>query len=164
MSGRRYGSREGRLTKRQAALQRNAAFIHYGMPQRVEVPDERKPRTPSGKPLEASVNDEIYDAAKTSDHIKLWRNNRGIAIQGGHQVRYGVGPNGAADWIGYRRLFVTAEMVGKSFAQFLAIEAKRPGEKPDDNQQRFLNSINAAGGVAGHATSAAEAREIWERW
>lgn len=164
MSARRYDKREGRLTKRDAALRRNGTFALYGMPQRVEVPAERKPRTPSGKPLEAAVNGAIYNEAKRNDRIKLWRNNRGIAIQGGQTVRYGVGPNGAADWIGYRKLFVTAEMVGKSFAQFLAIEAKRPGEGPDDHQQRFLNTINEAGGVAGCATSADEARVIWERW
>jgi hypothetical protein len=51
-------------------------------------------------------------------------------------------------------------MLGSIIAQFVAIEAKRPGEKADDNQQRFIDQVKAAGGCAGVATSGEQALEL----
>jgi hypothetical protein len=133
-------------------------FIHELPPKRDKVkrPVDGKPAVP----LEAAVNDDIYATYSRRPDVKLWRNNRGVAQYGQQIVRYGVGPRGASDWIGYRVVTITQEMVGQRLAQFAALEAKRPGETPDDNQQRFLDSVTADGGVAGWADSAAKAREI----
>ena len=113
-----------------------------------------------GRQLESSVNDEIYGAFKNDPKVKLYRNNRGVAVYGNKQVAYGVGPRGGSDWIGYRRVFITSDMIGSWIAQFVALEAKRPGEKADDNQQRFIEQVKAAGGCAGVATSGQEAVEL----
>jgi hypothetical protein len=64
-------------------------------------------------------------------------------------MRYGVGPNGAADWIGYRVVVVTPSMVGCEIAQFVAVEAKAPDVPTiDDAQERFLDRVAKAGGIA----------------
>lgn len=174
MSTRRYGGRQGRLTRREEIIRRNAAHRFYaigsenpGAPEALirntkEVPPERKRRV-SDNPGEAAVNRAIAMVVGGHQFVKLYRNNRGVAFQGEHTVRYGVGPNGYPDWVGYRTLTVTPDMVGKNFAQFLAIEAKQPKRKADDHQQKVIDTIVADGGVAGVATSADEARAIWER-
>ena len=41
--------------------------------------------------------------------------------------------------------------------RFLAIEVKRPGGKPNENQKRFLAAVRHFGGVSGIATNAEEA-------
>jgi hypothetical protein len=43
--------------------------------------------------------------------------------------------------------------------RFLAIEVKRPGNKPTAEQQQFINMINAAGGLAFVARSVEEVEE-----
>ena len=126
------------------------------------IPVKRAAPTPSGNKLESSVNDEIYDAAKRLQHAELWRNNRGVAIYGSQQVRYGVGPNGASDWIGYRRILVTTEMVGSFVAQFVALEAKAPGKDLRPDQRLFLDRVSNDGGCAGVAQSGEDARRILE--
>lgn len=126
-------------------------------PKRVRV--KREP-DPSAPPLESAVNDDIYDAVCKRSDVKLWRNNRGVAQYGNLTVKYGVGPKGGADWLGYKRVYVTQAMVGTSLAVFVAIEAKRPGVKTRDDQQAFLDMVKAAGGISGCATSDTEALEI----
>lgn len=125
-------------------------------PQRVRV---ARPPDPD-RPLEAAVNDAIWGAFKNDPRVKLYRNNRGVAVYGNKQVAYGVGPKGGSDWIGWRRVLITADMLGSFIAQFVALEAKRPGEKADDNQQRFIDQVKAAGGCAGVATSGEQALEL----
>src|SRR5437899_7592128 len=99
---------------------------------------------------EAQVNDAIRDFSANRDDLVLWRNSRGmIDLPGGGKLRYGVGPNGASDWIGYRTVTITPEMVGCEVAQFIAVEAKAPdaGAVPD-HQEAFLRAVRAGGGVA----------------
>lgn len=112
--------------------------------------------------LERAVNDEIR---KLKFDGELWRNSRGMIHMGnGRYMPYGLGPDGASDWIGYRSIVITAAMVGKRVAQFIAVEAKRrPSEKPRPNQVAFIDSVVAAGGVAGVAHSGDEALEIINR-
>lgn len=126
------------------------------------LPPKRAAPTPSGRKLERAVNDEIYDAVKKLRLAELWRNNRGVALYGNQHVRYGVGPNGASDWIGYRRILVTAEMVGRFVAQFVAVEAKAPGEDLRRDQRLFIDRVTNDGGCAGVARSAEDVRRILE--
>lgn len=99
---------------------------------------------------EADVNEAIREAMAGRDDLVLWRNNRGVVtLPNGSLVHYGVGPNGASDWIGYRQVKITAEMVGQTIAQFVAVEAKAPDAgKPDELQIRFIGRIRKAGGQA----------------
>jgi hypothetical protein len=164
-------TRRGRLSLRDTKLANNAADRYYAgmagkepMAQAYVAPKrERIRRHVDGKPtvpLEAAVNNDIYETFKHRSDVKLYRNNRGVAVYGNKQVAYGVGPKGGSDWIGYRRVFITAEMIGSFIAQFVALEAKRPGETADDNQQRFIDKVKADGGCAGVASSAEEALEV----
>ena len=129
-----------------------------------QIPEKRAPRQsrePTAGASEHEVNHAIRDALKGYQHGKLWRNNRGVVeLHNGQRLRYGVGPNGAADWIGYRTIVVTPGMVGQRLAVFTAVEAKRPGALPDEAQQQFIELIRDAGGRAGVASSADAALEI----
>lgn len=91
---------------------------------------------------------------------RLWRNNTG-ALQDarGQLVRYGLCP-GSSDLIGYRSVVITPDMVGTTIAQFVAIEVKRPGNKPTQEQLSFLATVDRAGGVAGVARSVGEAADL----
>lgn len=44
--------------------------------------------------------------------------------------------------------------------RFFALEAKRPGMKPTNKQKAFLESVRAAGGIAGVACSIEEAARL----
>ena len=124
----------------------------------------RKPSQPSLIPLERDVNREITSAAKQFDNVKLWRNNRGqVILPNGGRLTYGVGPNGASDFIGYTRLTITQDMVGCIVAQFTAVESKRPGERATDEQAEFIERVEQDGGWAGVAHSGEEAVAILRR-
>lgn len=128
--------------------------------QRAKTMDNKPKRTAAS---ESAVNKQIQDVAKDLPDVKLWRNNRGIAQYDNYMVRYGVGPQGASDWIGYKRMVVTPAMVGHELAVFVAIEAKRPGEKLDPDQEKFLNRVSDDGGIAGVARDKGDAIDILGR-
>lgn len=101
--------------------------------------------------------------------VRLWRNNVGaLRDERGQLVRYGLG-KGSADLIGYRQVLITPEMVGQPFAQFVAVEVKRPGGRTTPEQANFLALVKRAGGCAGIARSVVDAAEIlaggngWQR-
>jgi hypothetical protein len=54
-------------------------------------------------------------------------------------VRYGVGGNGGSDLIGW------TSVGGKAI--FTAIEVKRPGKKPTEEQLAFIGAVVAQGGI-----------------
>lgn len=79
----------------------------------------------------------------------LWNNSRGIAyMKDGSTFKYGLGPNGASDLIGYVPITVTQEMVGKQMAVFCAVEVKRKGGRVRSEQKQFIDSVISHGGVA----------------
>lgn len=71
--------------------------------------------------------------------------------------RIKIGTPGISDLIGWRSLKITQEMVGKTIAQFLAVEAKRPGGKTKKSraidQLNFIVTVNRSGGIAFKAYS-----------
>jgi hypothetical protein len=107
-----------------------------------------------------AVIDPLLLGASEAGH-RLFRNNSGIAFhKDGSAVRYGVGLGGS-DTIGWTRLVVTPEMVGKTVAVFTAIEAKTGKQKPSKDQETFLKVVHEAGGIALWGN---DAREILNRW
>ena len=81
--------------------------------------------------------------------IWCWRQNQGaIPLEGGGFRRF-VGLKGVADILGI--LPQTVRIVGDdgpvTFGNLLAVETKRPGEKPRPEQEEFLRQVNARGGV-----------------
>lgn len=84
--------------------------------------------------------------------VVLWRNNCGVlADRHGRAVRYGLCP-GSSDLIG----------ILAPSGRLLALEVKRPSERPTAEQTRFLDLVRRMGGVAAIVTSAAEAVAVVE--
>jgi hypothetical protein len=63
---------------------------------------------------------------------------------------------GSSDLIGWRSVRITPDMVGELHALFVACEVKDRG-KVTAEQQRFLDAVQAAGGIALVARSVEEA-------
>lgn len=76
---------------------------------------------------------------------RLFRNNVGLFdTADGRKIRTGLCV-GSADLIGWT-----------ATGRFLAVEVKRPGERPTKEQARFLQSVSDAGGVGVLAHSVTE--------
>lgn len=92
--------------------------------------------------------------------VRLFRNNVGVAtFPDGSRVAYGLAP-GSSDIIGWQRITITPDMVGKDVAVFIAIEAKGPKGRVSEKQLNFIETVNKFGGKAGIAHSADEAENI----
>lgn len=77
-------------------------------------------------------------------------------------VRYGVGNPGGSDLIGLRTVTITPQMVGQCIGQFVALEIKRPGQRPTEQQEQFMAMVRDRGGLAGVATSVEQAQAMLE--
>lgn len=103
----------------------------------------------------------LYDRirAEHAQHGRLFRNNVGTAYQGKRgminsrpviteprPIQFGLG-KGSSDLIGWTEVIITSEMVGKKVAIFTAIEVKKKGGKVSEEQQKFINIVNDAGGI-----------------
>lgn len=98
--------------------------------------------------------------------VRLWRNNVGaLQDETGRWVRYGLANDSAglnkrlksSDLIGWRPVAITAEMVGRILAQFVAREVKAPGwnyagTDREVAQAAFIHLVQADGGDAAFAT------------
>jgi hypothetical protein len=121
--------------------------------------------------VEFATKDEAYQQDLVRLHVarlgwRLWRNNVGaLKDDRGVPVRYGLANDSAqlnkvlksSDLIGWRKVTVTADMVGTAIAQFVAIEMKEPawtfgGDKHELAQQAWLNLVVADGGYAKFST------------
>lgn len=109
---------------------------------------------------ESSIQKHIR-AALCQGSSRVYRNNIGLFFsRSGEPVRCGLFP-GSSDLIGWQTVTITPEMVGTRVAVFLSVEVKRPGNKTrKPEQDNWINAVNAAGGIAGYATSVQEARSL----
>lgn len=73
---------------------------------------------------------------------------------------------GAADLCGWRSVEITADMVGCRVAVFASVEVKRAdgGGVVGEAQRRWRDTVIAAGGIAGIATSPETAVGIFTSW
>lgn len=83
---------------------------------------------------------------------RLFRNNVGLAFfrdkKGAeHPVKYGL-CNGSSDLVGWTKIQISAEMVGRHVAVFTALEGKRGRDQLSEDQSRFLSAVRNAGGIA----------------
>jgi hypothetical protein len=94
--------------------------------------------------------------------VRLFRNNIGRLPdpRTGRWVEFGVGGKGAGDLLGWRRVTITADMVGQQVAVFTSIEVKTPTGRMRSEQQAWLDTVQAAGGIAGVARSVEDALRI----
>ena len=67
---------------------------------------------------------------------------------------------GSADLIGWRTVTITPDMVGQQVAVFLSIEVKTPTGRIRPEQQQWLETVQAAGGIAGVARSVEDAQRL----
>ncbi len=126
--------------------------------------EPRKPRGigTDGRPLEATVQNEIRAAFDALPWVQCWRNNTGKLRDGnGRLVTYGLA-TGSSDLIGIVLRHACCcrfpgTCLGVPVGRFYALEVKRPGEKPTDDQLRFLDVVRAMGGAAAWCDNAADA-------
>jgi hypothetical protein len=96
----------------------------------------------------------------STGNTRLFRNNTGtLRDQHGRPVQFGL-CKGSADLIGYRTITITPDMVGQQVAVFLSIEVKTPTGRIRPEQQAWLETVQAAGGIAGVARSVEDALRI----
>ena len=108
---------------------------------------------------EQSIQQHIRLACSIGD-TRLFRNNTGtLRDQHGRPVSFGL-CKGSADLIGYRTINITPDMVGQQVAVFLSIEVKTPTGRIRPEQQQWLETVQAAGGIAGVARSVEDALRI----
>jgi len=93
---------------------------------------------------------------------RLWRNNSGKLPdpRTGRWVQFGVASPGGSDLIGYRSIVITPDMVGRKVAVFTALEIKTATGRATPAQQRFIDHIRQAGGIAGIIRSVEEGLRI----
>lgn len=115
-----------------------------------------------GPQEEGLTNKAIAKWAPLHPELVLGRNKRRLAAPPGMSAPIMLGwlIDGSADWIGYRSVVITPGMVGMHIAQFVAIEAKSANGVLNGEQERFLNALKDAGGVAGIARNAEDAEEL----
>lgn len=72
--------------------------------------------------------------------VRVWRNNVGmLEDRNGRPVRYGLAI-GSADLVGLVRCGL--------WARFFALEVKRPGHRPTEEQHAWLKTVRELGGFA----------------
>lgn len=82
-----------------------------------------------------------------------------VVIRKAQPIRMGL-TVGGSDIIGWTSRVVQPEDVGSRVALFTAIEVKSDTGRATEDQLRFIEAVQAAGGIAGVARSDDEARAI----
>jgi hypothetical protein len=108
---------------------------------------------------ESEIQRQIRIAMNTGQ-TRAWRNNIAKLKVRGQWVGFGIPGKGGSDLLGFHTITVTPEHVGQKFAVFLAVECKSATGKPTPEQENFIQFVQSAGGIAGIARSAEDAREL----
>ena len=111
-------------------------------PRSREVRSKPKPFVPKESEIQKSIIQYLLMRG-----CKIWRQNTGGMKQGDRFIKFGY--RGISDIIG---------MVPGG--RFCAFEVKRPGGKPTEDQQAFIASVLATGGIAGVVTSIEDAQKL----
>lgn len=110
---------------------------------------------------ETTLQQQIRIALGTRPDLRLFRNQCGQLPdpRTGRPVQFGLA-RGSADLIGWRTITITPDMVGQQIAVFTSIEIKTPAGRLTEPQTAWLNTVQAAGGVAGVARSVSDGLRI----
>lgn len=110
------------------------------------------------EPLESDILNAVRERLAMMNDIIIYRNNVGVLKDSrGIPVRYGLSI-GSCDLIGS----LTVNIGGMRIARALAIEVKRPGQKPTAEQVAWMENAIRAGWVVGVVTSVTEAEALVE--
>jgi len=110
---------------------------------------------------ENRVRLELFRSIGSRKDIRVFRNNVGMAhigtvvkqLQGRvvldnyRVIKFGLF-KGSGDFIGWKEVEVTADMVGKKVAVFLSIETKRPKGRRRPEQENWQEQVQKSGGIA----------------
>jgi len=121
---------------------------------------------------ETAVQARIRLALGKLHHVRAFRNNRGlfwagkpiaktettITLEYPRRVEAGL-VNGASDLIGWTSVTITPKMVGQKLAVFTSAEVKDQASITAD-QARWIDAVNAAGGIAGIVRSPEDALRL----
>jgi hypothetical protein len=109
--------------------------------------------------LENKIQAEIRLALGAEPDLVLWRNSTGMVetaevgrdgIVGGRAHRFGIAVG-------------SADLIGILSGRFVALEVKRPGQKPRPEQVRWLECVRRFGGFAASVDSVESAKAAIER-
>ena len=107
---------------------------------------------------ETHISQEIRQAC-CRGNVRFFKNNVGkLQDKTGRWVKFGLF-TGSGDFIGWRTITITPDMVGKQIAQFVSIEVKAKTSERKA-QGIWRRAVLAAGGVAGVVRSVAEAESL----
>ena len=113
--------------------------------------------------LEDEVQAELRLRIAREGKTTVFRNNSGACEdKTGRVIRYGLANDSVRvnehikshDLIGWTKVIITPEMVGKTVAVFTSIECKRESWTPSESdkryvaQRRWADAVNEAGGIA----------------
>lgn len=127
------------------------------------LPPDAPPTAASGSEEHAKSLVRLEAAQKG---VRLFRNNVGaLEDKDGRLIRFGLANDSKAandvlkshDLIGWRRVLITPAHVGRTIAQFLSREIKRPGwtytgQGREEAQLTWGNLVNSEGGDAAFTT------------
>lgn len=132
-----------------------------GTTPRFEEPVRRK----TGTQKETAYDKANAEAAKQLYGATLYKNRRGmVQLPSGGCFPYGLGPNGFGDRVGYTPIVITPEMVGRKVAVFTMVESKTPEGRVSPDQERCIQEVRDAGGIAGVSRSADDIVMIYRGW
>jgi hypothetical protein len=124
-----------------------------------------KKRSATGTQKETAYDKANAETASRLYKAVLYRNRRGmVQLPGGGMFPYGLGPNGFGDRVGYTPIVITPSMIGKTLSVFTMIEAKTPEGVVSSEQQRCIEEVRDAGGIAGVARGADDVVTIYQSW
>lgn len=117
------------------------------------------------------LNEIINKVMKANPFV--FRNNRGGYYNRGHYVRYGIPepPSGrkekntdmkGSDYIGFRLVEITQDMVGKKVPVFSSIEVKTRTDKIKEGQLKWLRFVRDKGGIAELYIDTENGLQIWK--
>jgi hypothetical protein len=106
---------------------------------------------------EADLMDRIRELSRGD--VRLFRNNVGVCVRDGARIPFGLAV-GSPDLIGWKRVMISADMVGQSVAVAIGVEVKSATGRIRPEQRAFLQHMQSFGACAGIARSVEEAHEI----
>jgi len=96
--------------------------------------------------------------------VRVFRNHVGtVKDQRGVWHKFGLMP-GSADLIGYAKIKITPDMVGKTIPVFTSLEVKTDKGKQHEAQLKWQNAMHNANAIHGVVRSLEDAEQIVNNW